>query len=296
MTLEEIDQLKLAASLAGGEKAVREEIYAEWLSSDGAVFHNLPATFSLKPTKFFRWDKGTFRFAEELEDGRPNLWVLKDPDAGAEEGEYLRSPDKYVAGLDFGIKDATVWSLFNRRTNEQEAVARFSGHDDYTDIIPAIDKLMHWWGGPLVVFDEGGGHGGAICEHLVRHFQQGIHGRRWSFKSKVADITRAQVLCEKAGTDDGWTLLDVPWQRVEFENFSVETETKQGVKLTHPRFGALPNENDDSVTAACIAATCLSSEYRTTLKKKDPPMWSYDWVERYTKGMARARRILGRRR
>ena len=284
LTVAEIDRLKAAC---GDEKTVREEIYAEWLSDEGAVFSNLRATFSVPVKATYRWSG--FAFLDEPAESRPNLWVGEEVDKGTP----YREPDKYVAGLDFGIKDSTVLTVFNRRTNQQAAVARFSGHTDYTEIIPALDKLMDWWNWPLVVYDEGGGHGGAVREYLAREYKQGITGRRWSFKSKVADITRAQFLCSKAGTDDGWGLIDVPWQKAEFEAYEVVTKTKQGMPI-RPRFGAPANMNDDSVTAACIAATVLSATYTPAPKKAALVPFSHDYWNAYAKMMTQARGRRGR--
>ena len=281
LTVQEINDLKQAALLTGGEKTVREEIYAEWLSDEGAVFNNLREVFVLKVLKSYRWTG--YHFVED--DERPNLWISEHVD----EGDAYREPDKLVAGIDFGIKDATVLSIFNRRTHKQVALARWAGFDDYTSIIPAIDKVLDMYRWPVVLYDAGGGHGGAAREYLARNYQQGVSGKQWNFKSKVADITRAQMLCSLAGKDGGWYLIDVDWQKSEFEKYEVVTQTKQKVQLARPHFGAPPGLNDDSISAACLAATMLSAPYQVSLKKQPPAPLTHDWYDRYAAMYARMR-------
>lgn len=269
LTVQEIASLEASIMATGGEKSVREEIYAEWLADEGAVFSNLRATFSIPVKRSMRW-AGTMFIPD---DERPCLWLGEEPD----QGDERRLPDLYIAGLDFGIKDATVVSIFNQRTHHQAAIARFSGHLDYTDIIPPIDKLLSMFNDPLAVYDAGGGHGGAISEYLSRHYDQGLRAKRWSFKSKTADISRAQFLCSKAGTDEGWALINTDWQRSEFESYQVTTTTKAGARLSRPQFSAPLGMNDDSVTSACLAATVLSTQQAARLKAVEPTFHSFDW-------------------
>ena len=281
LTVEEIDRLKKAALLSGGEKTVREEIYAEWLSDEGAVFNNLREVFALKVLRSYRWTG--FAFIED--DEHPHLWISEHVD----EGDAYREPDKLVAGLDFGIKDPTVLTIFNRRTHKQVAVLRMAGHIDYTEIIPAIDKVLDMYRWPVVLYDAGGGHGGAAREHLARHYQQGVSGKQWSFKSKVADITRAQMLCSLAGKDGGWYLIDVGWQKAEFERYEVVTTTKDGNRLARPQFGGPAGMHDDSVSAACLAATMLSAEYHVVKKKAEVVPFSHDYWDAMIRAQVRAR-------
>jgi hypothetical protein len=288
LTMQEIENLKAAARLEGDDSTVEEEIYARWLSDQGAVFSNLRTTFSVPVLSTHRWTG--FDFVLEPASERPSLWLGENVDTG----NALRFPDRYIAGLDFGLKDATVWSCFNIRTRHQACLARFSGNLDYTEIIPAIDKLMDWWNDPTVVYDEGGGHGGAIREYLARRYRQGVSGRKWSFQSKSADITRAQFLCSEAGTDKGWALIDTPWQRSEFASYEVTIVTKSGERLSRPRYSAPAGRNDDSVTAACLAATMLSAEHHTHMKKQEPARGTHDWWTAYLKQF-RSVKGLGRR-
>lgn len=272
LSVEQIEGMIQDARLRGGEDMVREEIYAEFLADSGAVFKNLDRVFVLVPIK-----------VNDLHN--PTLWIGEHPDKGVV-GE--RRPDEYVIGVDVGIKwDSFVASVFNRRTRRQAALLRLTG-------VPAhvcrdrVKELRALYNGAYVVFDATGGYGLALSGDAAIHADSSYVPKAWERVAKERDIQRGSMLCERAGGDEerdgvGWYMLNVPWQRAEFQDYQMTTHSKgDNVALAHPKFGAPPGaqHHDDAVAAACLASEILSLPYamRPAAPLPPPPL-SPAWFE-----------------
>lgn len=251
------------------ERAVREEIWAEILDAEGAVFSNLKSVFRVPVLKSFRLvqDAETGKVLWTPDAERPNLWVGEPPSEPTDTHEAA----PYCAGLDLGVDDSTVLSGFNRVSRHQGFLLRLRGMT-YTDQLPLIDAVLRVYRKPFVVYDRTGGHGATVTEALTLRYKDAVAGRTWSGDAKGSDIARAQMLCSDAPKPEGWGLLDVKWQRAEFEEYQVETETKSGI-AKRPTYNAPAGFHDDSVAAACLASEMVALPYAARTKRPDAPTW-----------------------
>lgn len=257
----------------------REELGGEWVVGAGAVFGNLDAVFTVPVLKTYRADAtGAFLPSSD----RPNLWIGEEPDRG----DALRQPDDYTGALDLARApegDSTILSLFNRRTRRQAALLRIHGIL-YTDQLPHIASLIERYGGSRchIRYDATGGHGSSVTEALGRLYGESCAPRVWTHKTKGEDIAAAQMLCAQAGRNDldaglDWYLLDVPWQRAEFEEYQAEFTTRDKKPLPQPRYGAPAGLHDDAVSAACMAAPLVNRPYASTPRVVVPTRESAAW-------------------
>lgn len=252
------------------EKAIREEIYAERIPGEGAVFERVNETCSLPVWRTFRIDidaSGKVRWTRGHE--RPNLWLGEKPDEGAID----RNLDAYGAGLDLGVVgDFTVSTGFNRRTRNQAWLMRLGGLP-YMQQTPIIDAVYRLFRRPLTAYDLTGGHGGEVTDEMVRRYGDSFVGRTWDVHTKEGDIAAAQNLFSQSGSPSGWRLLEVPWQKAEFLNYQVETRGKDGRNLHHARFGAPAQMHDDSVSAACLVADLVRIPWAARALPAKADLW-----------------------
>ena len=261
--LEPSDIAELIEDAEEEGESVEEEVYAQWLTGEGAVFRNLDATFTVPILR------------EEI-DG--TLWIFEDADQGIEQTPHVegRLPDSYVMGIDFGqSKDWTVAAIFNRRTRRMAALYR-KRRIPYHKHTRSLHELRSRYNAALVRMDAGGGHGGATREWMAVRYGDGCQEIKWSTFSKEKDITKAQQLCEHAGNDEevvgpAWFLGMVPWLRAEFESYQIETKTAGDKERIRPQFGAPPGQHDDGVCACVLAAEPLLRPYIEQVETRAAP-------------------------
>lgn len=249
-------------------ESVEEEVYAQWLTGEGAVFRNLDATFVVPVLR------------EEIEG---TLWIFEEPDQGVEQTPHFdgRLPDAYIMCIDFGqSKDWTVAVVFNRRTRRMAAIYR-KRRVPYHKHTRSLHELRTRYHDALVRMDAGGGHGGATREWMMTHYGDGCQEIKWNTFSKEKDITKAQMLCEHAGNDESvvgpaWALGMVPWLRAEFEGYQIETKTAGDKERIRPLFGAPPGQHDDGVCACVLAAQSLLRPYVEQVEVRAAPRLDSD--------------------
>lgn len=265
-------QIDLLTSACPDERAILEEIHARFLEDEGAVFGNLKAVFSVPLLR----TEG---------QGSIALWIGEDPDQGE---KRKRLPDKYGMGLDVGrVHDPTVASVFNRHTRRQAAILRMVGIDQHVQRAQ-IEALKRRYNDATVWYDDTGGYGWAVAGDMAREAKVGFVPRTWTQGQKESDITHARFLCQNAGAEvggRGWYLIDVPWQRAEFEAYQAVTKTRDNKQLARAQYGAPPGLHDDAVCAACLVAEPLSLPYVAEAPRAEgPPEYSVDWFERGSTG------------
>ncbi len=228
---------------------MREELYAEFLPDEGAVFENLQRVFVVPVIH---------ETASE--------WIGEQPDAGE---RYVRVPDRYLIGVDIAAtKDAFVISGFNARTRRQAFLVRMIGvplHVARSRVVELRDR----YNAATVYYDATGGWGAAISGDAALYANTSYIPRVWNQGQKEADIFRAKALCQRAGGDEratgpGWYMLDVPWQRAEWMDYQAVTQTRDGRDLERAKYGAPLRKHDDSVAAACMVAERLTEPYVPT--------------------------------
>lgn len=282
--VEEIKKIEEIVRARGGEKAVREEIYAEWLEGEGAFFPNLAKTFIVPVLR------------EEV-PGR--LWIFEDPDRGvpldAQNGEAPRYPDHYVFGLDFGRhEDYTVGAIFNNRTRRMAALYRVHLRGaPYHAVLRELHELRERYHSATVFYDDTGGHGSAIAEWMAEHYGDGAVGRTWSTQGKASDLAKAQRLCERAGSPvdvvgPSWALGNVPWLYAEFLAYQIQTRNKAGEALKVAKYGAPPNLHDDGVAACALVADHLTHVYVEAPIPEPAPRKGTDawWATQIKRGLS----------
>lgn len=267
------------------ERSIREEIYAEFLEDDGAVFSNFEAVFDIpaERIKTFKVQAAGDKVICAPCDPHkyPNLWIAEP----ASQGTKDYHPDRYGMGLDLGMKqDHTIASGFNLRTKRQAFLLRLS-RMDYADQLPLIDWLVSYYDA-FTVFD-GSPHGAVVTNALAKKYGDRCIPRTWNARTKIEDITRAQILCAGAGRDNDdpfWHLMDIPFQRNEWESYAVTTETKDGRRLKTPLYGAPIGMHDDTVAAGCLIAENVSAPFiRRKRAPEDPIPFSGRWLKEQDK-------------
>jgi len=249
------------------KNAVREEIYAEILEDDASVFTNLKKTFSVPVLRMVH----------------KNYWIGEDPDKGEEYGgedNQGRHPDKYCLGWDIGRSmegDPSVISVFNLRTRRQAALLRMPGLPFPTQLAE-LHRIRTLYNNATIHYD-GTGIGGALTDELSRRYGDGAVKHVWNAKSKEADITRGRLLCAHAQDEvsgPGWYLIDVKWQKREFDAYSIITESAAGKPLSTPKYEAPKGLHDDAVCASLICSDHLNRTFTSAVRKKKKPatLWT----------------------
>jgi len=248
------------------ENMVKEEVYAEILEDDASVFTNLRAVFSVPV----------------LKQVHKNHWIGEEPDEGEpyeSEEQPGRQPDRYVLGWDIGRSasgDPSIASVFNLRTRRQAALLRMPGLP-FPAQLEEISRLRARYHNATIHYDATG-IGGAFFDELARRYGDGAVPHKWNVATKEADITRGRFLCARAGDEEhgpGWQLLDIPFQKTEFEAYSIITTKRDGTPLHTPRYEAPRGLHDDTVAAALICSEHLTNAFSSQLraKKKPPALW-----------------------
>ncbi len=259
------------------EKTYREEILAEFLEDDFSVFENLSNVFSIPV----------------LRQESQNLWVGEEPDEGGT--EY--GPASYAIGCDFAVSpvgDYSCYSVFNCVTLKQAALMRLHGVP-YSVQLGLIHDLRERYNGASIYFDATGGHGVTMSEELCTRYGDAAHPIVWSSTTKQADIARAKLLCQRATesrSGPGWHLINVPWQRSEWETYQVVTQSSTGAPLHTPKYGAPIGMHDDSITASAILSSWLLLNHRPAeVKPEGPKPWTGEWIQRKVRGALRMKAL-----
>lgn len=262
----------IAAAISDVESeggSVEEEIYARWLSDQGAVFECLPQTFSVPVLR---------------EEGK-DLWIGEDVDTGIAAIDHLhpgREPDQYIIGFDIALlRDFSVAAVFNRRTRDMAALLRMHRTPDHVQ----QDRLMELhlrYNHATILYDRNGLGLGWMGEMGRRFGKYGVPVV-WTAQEKIADIRRASMLCQKAGggpavASESWALLNVAWLYAEFEAYTVQTHDAQEKPLAVPKYGAPPGLHDDGVAACAMAARWLMTAQSVVETTKEPAMFSGQWA------------------
>jgi hypothetical protein len=248
------------------DNAVREEIYAEILEDDASVFTNLGKTFSVPVLKQIH----------------KNYWIAEEPDKGepyTDTENRGRQPDKYCLGWDIGRSasgDPSIASVFNLRTRRQAALLRMPGLP-FPAQLEEINRLRKTYNNATIHYDATG-IGGAFFDELAKRYGDGAVPHKWNVKTKEADITRGRFLCARAGDEEhgpGWYLMNIPYQKTEFEAYCIITAKRDGTPLHTPRYEAPKGLHDDTVAAALICSEHLTNAYSSAIRaqKKPPTLW-----------------------
>ena len=237
------------------ENEYREEVLAEFLEDQGAVFENLSRVFSI----------------EEFEQLEAHYWVSEPPQPGI----------RYVMGLDIGRKisgDPSICSVFRLDTRRQVALLRMPGIP-YAEQLLRIHQLRSRYNDATIYFDATGGHGLTMQDELALRYGDGAVPVTWSYQRKEADISAGRYLCQRAGREDdetfpgpGWYLMNIPWQKSEFADYMMVTESKSGEELKNPKYTAPAGQHDDSVCSALLCAGRLKHEWTPPAPRKPAPM------------------------
>lgn len=259
-------------ALQGDEDAIREEIWAEFLSTEGAVFGNLDAAFTLAPEVEGRIDVHGSQVTFDTDSRYPNLWIHQLP----------RSDHTYSGGLDLAeVGDSTVLHLFVDSSKRHALCLRLS-RMPYPKQAMILAHILRMYGKPRVLMDGTGGHGGHVREVLAKEFEEGVASRVWNSTSKEEDISRLASLIQNVGLPEAFgprvMFMALPWLKAEFREFEARFEDRTGRRLSRVRYGAPPNRHDDGVAAAAIASSLLVAP---VLRKPTGPLVTVGTMEMF---------------
>jgi hypothetical protein len=215
-----------------------EEFDGAFISDFGSCFTNLDACFVLP---FRRADSTT--------------WIGLDDSGVPSQPE----PDTaYVIGADWGLKyDSTVFSVFDRTTKRQVCVQKHPLRRSYDEYAAHLDKLKRHWNDAFLIADarEAGGYANRHMaeKYGSRYRELALTG--FGPNSKGFHVGRMKDMFLNVG----WTFLNIPEQRKEFEEFEQRPigEYNNGYQYTAPA-----GHHDDFVHAALFASTVLEIEPR----------------------------------
>ena len=260
--LNDKDKADLIADYEGRPDEYREEVLAEWLDEEGAVFEKLGDAFVLKAVREGVWG-----------------WV----------GREKRAGEKCLIGFDIAShEDYNVISVWSLATQEQLAVWRVRG-EDYETILALVHSVRDRYG-HADIYADGNGLGGPIVQRLARRYGDGVVDRKWTSNAvKADDVGDARLLFQRKA----WKFLDVDWQKAEFRTYTRE-KTANGLW----RYQAPEGGHDDSVAAACMVAGRVkepreilvrASEIPTFGSEAGVPHASMEWFRHQEKEKKRKR-------
>lgn len=234
----------------GSETAIRQELLAEIIEDDGAVFERLTEGFSLHFTA-----EGTLLY-RPLHPPKVETW------------------DTLWLGLDFGRKhDATVASGFLHRTREQQVLCRMFRTPFHLQIAKVAEIVSSFKCQVVIVADERG-LGEQACEELGARYGKSFLRTSWTDDTKERDITAARFLFSEAR----WKHLAVPWAKSEFADYMIRSKDSQDRWLKRAQYGAPPDQFDDAVSAACLIAPHLARAFWSPHQPAPrPTMGSGEW-------------------
>ncbi len=228
------------------QEAIRQTMWAEFLTGEGAVFSNIDKVCRLLPLKK---DASELDFCRALRSGNsmPSMkwWVHRPkPLEGHIHGvtvDWARSP----------TGDFTVVMVFDLTTAEQVALFRWRGEDISSQLSAVLEIQRHY--GADQLHSDAQGLGGAVIADLMRQRHAlGFRLHKFGSNKFEAYVRRGQVLFQ----DIDVSLIDCPEQKHEFESFSAfESDTLGSTAI---KYCAPQGENDDIVAAFLQIAPTLT--------------------------------------
>lgn len=260
------DRDDLARDYEGRPDAWREEVLAEWLDEDGAVFEKLGQAFVLPFRQESNW-----------------AWVGREKKPG----------EKCLIGFDIAShEDSNIISVWSLASQEQLAVWRIRD-EDYETVLDVVHQVRERFG-HADIYADGNGLGSPIVARLARRYGDGVVDRKWTSNAvKADDVGDARLLFQRCA----WKFLNVPWQETEFRNYTRE-KTANGLW----RYQAPEGGYDDSVAAACMVAGRLKEPRAIVVPEKERLDFSFESgqaaasIDFWEKGLKRAKRLAKARR
>lgn len=240
------------------EASLRQEIYAEFLSGEGAVFHNIDAILCLPHLPLHQppaWYK-VIQAEHPLET--MDAWISEEFPA-PEEGHY------YIATADWAKSaDRTVITLLNMTRKVQVAAFASRSHD-FTKLAPVIKRIIDTFKVQRFHGDENTGAGQYIHDYLRAHHNIPIIGHRFNTYNKGDYVARTQSLFWKGKIK----LLDFPAQRIEFKQYRrIDPDASKG--MTNVRYAHPPGGHDDFVDPILQASEDLEQPAIPARVEVDP--------------------------
>ena len=203
------------------ETEIRETLYAEFLTDEGAVFSNLAAVLVLKPLDSVPWAHELLR---EVPLPSIRWWVHRaEPIPGhihAVSIDWARSPKG----------DYSVLSVWDLTTGEQIAVFRWRGEDFNEQMEWVLRVQKHY--GALQCHSDANGMGRTMSDFMARRKAVGFVAHKFG-SNKPDYVRRAQVLFRESGV----RLIKFDEQWAEFKSYSAfesDTPGSDHIVYSHP--------------------------------------------------------------
>ena len=232
---------------------IRQTMFAEFLTGEGAVFSNLDEVFILKPIPpedaSLDWVRDIRR-----DNKMPSMeWWVHKP---GREGNHV-----YGASIDWARSpkgDYSAMTIFDFTTAEQVALLRWRG-EDFTDQMEAVLSIQSHYGATQLHSDANG-LGMTMSDFMRKRHALGFIGHKFG-KNKEGYVTRGRVLFQDADVK----MIDCPEQRHEFKSYSAfEAEGLGSDKQI--KYCAPQGEHDDIVSTFLHLAPTL-----TIIGRQDAP-------------------------
>jgi len=227
------------------EQEIRQTMYAEFLTGEGAVFSNLDRVFVLKPlpkeSESLNWIRTLRnRYAMPTMD-----WWVHAPKATpghiyAMSIDWARSP----------TGDYSVLTVWNMTTGKQAALFRWRG-ENFPAQMEVVHAIQKWYGATQLHADNNG-MGITMSDFMRLRGSLGFIGHKFG-RNKPDYVRRGQILFMEADIQ----MIDCPEQRKEFKAFAAfEKEGLGSEKKIH--YCAPSGEYDDMVDAFLHLAPTLT--------------------------------------
>lgn len=218
--LSEQERKDIIEDYEGRPDEFKEEILAEWLDDEGAVFEKLGIAFTLPYRQDGLW-----------------CWRGQEPVRGV----------RYLIGFDIAShEDYNIFSVWRMDTGQQVELWRIRG-EEYDSVLALLHGVRERFN-KATVYADGNGMGAPIVQRLAKAYGSGAVDRKWASNAlKTNDVTAARMLFQR----ESWQFMAVPWQLQEFRLYT-RTKTQNGLWKYHAPEGS--DDHDDSVAAACMVS------------------------------------------
>lgn len=249
---------------------IRQTMYAEFLTGEGALFSNLDAVISILPLPK---NAPSLKWIRELRaiHAMPSVeWWIADalPTRGhviAASIDWARSP----------TGDYSVLSVFDLSTAQQIALVRWRG-ENFTSQLELVLAIKDHYGA-AELHSDANGMGETMSDFMRARHAAGFVGHKFG-KNKADYVRRAQILF----TDDDVRLINCSPQFEEFKQFAAHESIGIGSEKTI-KYAAPQGENDDIVAAFLHLAPTISTVGRREVVIADaPPAPTFDREGRTT--------------
>lgn len=261
------------------EQEIRQTLYAEFLTGEGAVFSNLDRVFVLKPLDP---EHGALDWIRALRSryAMPTMqWWVHQP---------LPQPGHvYGASIDWARSptgDYSVLTVMDFTTAEQVALLRWRGEDFTAQMEVVLAVQAHYKAQQL--HSDAQGLGLTMSDFMRRRHAVGFRGHRFG-KNKPDYVRRGQILFADADV----ALIKCAVQRHEFKSYSMIVGGRQmvaGDTISGERqvqYGAPQGEYDDCVSAFLQIAPTMTIVGRQLPSEPEPPVpMMFDEENRTTLG------------